>query len=383
MAGIYIHYPFCRQACHYCNFHFSVSAGQRGDFLESLLREIEWQKDFFAPDCESASHSLIETVYLGGGTPSLLPPTDLQRIFNALNQFFLIDEMAEITLEANPDDLHPHYLGELAQGPVNRLSIGIQSFQPADLAYMNRSHTAGQAMESLWLARQAGFENLSVDLIYGTPTLDDNAWKDHLQRVLDFGVPHLSAYALTVEEKTPLALFIRRGQAMPVDEESCVRQFDILMDVMDARGYQHYEISNFALPGGISRHNLSYWQQKPYLGLGPSAHSFRGNQRWWNVPNTSRYIAALRSGRLPQDSEMLGEADQLNEYLMTSLRTMWGCDTDVVERSWGRQRQTALLQAAKAHLAAGLLEHRNGKLLLTRHGKHLADRVASDLFQLS
>lgn len=383
MAGIYIHYPFCRQACHYCNFHFSVSAGQRGDFLESLLREIEWQKDFFAPDGESASHSFIETVYLGGGTPSLLSPTELQRIFNALNQFFLIHERAEITLEANPDDLHPHYLEELAQGPVNRLSIGIQSFQPADLAYMNRSHTAGQAMESLRLGRQAGFENLSVDLIYGTPTLDDNAWEDHLQRVLDFGVPHLSAYALTVEEKTPLALFIRRGQAMPVDEESCVRQFDILMDVMDAGGYQHYEISNFALPGGISRHNLSYWQQKPYLGLGPSAHSFRGNQRCWNVPNTSRYIAALRSGRLPQDSEMLGEADQLNEYLMTSLRTMWGCDTDVVKRSWGSQRQTALLQAAKAHLAAGLLEHRNGKLLLTRRGKHMADRVASDLFQLS
>ncbi len=350
--------------------------------MESLLREIEWRKDFFEPDCEPGLRRPIDTVYLGGGTPSLLSPDELQRIFNTLNKFFLIHEEAEITLEANPDDLHPETLRNLAQSPVNRLSIGIQSFQAADLVYMNRSHTARQAMDSLRFARQAGFEKLSVDLIYGTPTLDDNAWKDHLARVLDLGIPHISAYALTVEEKTPLALFIRRGKAMPVDEESCVRQFDILMDVMDERGYQHYEISNFAQPGCLSRHNLAYWQQKPYLGLGPSAHSFRGNQRWWNVPNTSRYSAAIRAGRLSQDSEVLGEADELNEYLMTSLRTMWGCDTATVERRWGSGRQRELLKAAKAHMAVGLLNQNGGKLVLTRRGKHMADRVASDLFQL-
>ncbi|MDR4987221.1 MAG: radical SAM family heme chaperone HemW [Bacteroidales bacterium] len=380
MAGIYIHIPYCRQACHYCNFHFSVSRKTRHVFLKALLREIELRKDFFDVSGKNKKASSVKTVYFGGGTPSILPPETLVQVVRKLEEFFMLDSVEEFTLEANPDDLSPGYLESLSQTPVDRLSIGIQSFHKADLNYMNRGHSPAQAMESIENAQKAGFENLSVDLIYGTPTLNDGTWVDNLNRVIAAGVPHVSAYALTVEPKTPLEFFIRKGRVQQVDEEQLAGQFRLLQHLMRERGYLHYEVSNFALPGHLSRHNLAYWQGIPYLGLGPSAHSYGKDQRSWNVANTSAYIASINNNVLPQSIEALTPEQKLNEYLMTSLRTMWGCDLDFVLTEWGGQRAEIILKQAEKFISRGLMHQRESVLFLTDEGKLFADGIAADLF---
>jgi oxygen-independent coproporphyrinogen III oxidase len=380
MAGIYIHIPFCRQACHYCNFHFSVSQRQKEGFLASLLKEIELRHDFFGKPKERGEKYRLDSVYLGGGTPSILSISELNRIFERLAVYFDFDPSAEITLEANPDDLTYEKLEALRQTPINRLSIGIQSFHAADLAYMNRVHSPGQAIQAIEDALKLGFENMTIDLIYGTPTMNDSQWRENLQRTIDFGIQHISAYALTVEPKTALDVFIRRGQAKPVEEEQSARQFEIMVEVLARHGYQHYEISNFALPEKFSRHNLSYWTGKPYLGLGPSAHSFRGTERSWNPPNTAKYIQSIQKGILPLESEQLTPAQQYDEYLMTSLRTMWGCDLNKVKEGWGEKKREELEKQTVRYVEQGLMFEVDHHLILTEKGRLFADRIASDLF---
>lgn len=381
MAGVYIHVPYCRQACSYCNFHFSVSWKTRKDFTEALCKEIELQHNFFEAFHGNLGKPGLKTVYFGGGTPSVLSVAELLKIYNKLDQYFCLDGVEEITLEANPDDLSYEYLLSLRQTPINRLSIGIQSFQSADLVYMNRVHSPAQAFQSIKNAHRAGFYNISADLIFGTPSLQTHQWSENLKYIIDAGIPHISAYALTVEEKTPLAFYIRKGRQAAVSDDSTARHFDLMLETMDVHGYLHYEISNFALPGHFSKHNLSYWQGLPYLGLGPSAHSFKNNQRFWNIANTAAYIESLNVGVLPQGGETLTEVQAFNEYVMTSLRTMWGCDLEAVAARWGIERVDAILKAARKFIDQGLLQKKDDHLLLTSRGKLFADGIAADLFE--
>lgn len=382
MAGIYIHIPFCRQACYYCNFHFSVSFRNMDAFQKALLKEITMRSAFFKDALHSEASEGIDTIYIGGGTPSVLGTSELSKIFEQLGSHFFLENTTEVTLEANPDDMTVEKLLSLRQGFVNRLSIGIQSFSHADLRFLNRIHSPGQAVESVKNARKAGFDQLTIDLIYGTPTLSDTTWKDHLARAVDLGVPHVSAYALTVEKKTVLDHMISKGKAPPVSDEQCARQFDILCGFMEKHGYLHYEISNFALPGHFSKHNLSYWTGVPYLGLGPSAHSYIQGKRFWNVANTSRYIACINQGSVPADGEILSPVQELNEYVMTSLRTMWGCDLQKVEENWGSHALKDLEKKASNYLQSGLMTEKMRHLVLTRKGKFLADGIAANLFTI-
>ncbi|HEX8279323.1 MAG TPA: radical SAM family heme chaperone HemW, partial [Segetibacter sp.] len=275
MAGIYIHIPFCRKACHYCNFHFSTSQELQKDFVEALIKEIELQKNYLKES--------ISTIYFGGGTPSLLPGADIQRIIGKLSNTFEIEQEVEITLEANPDDINTPKLKEWKSFGINRLSIGVQSFFEDDLRWMNRAHDAEQAIHCIYLAQQEGFNNLTIDLIYGTPTLSDDHWIKNIKKAIEANIPHLSCYALTVESKTALERLIAQNKLEDVDPDKQARHFEILTGIMEEEGYEHYEISNFARPGFRSKHNSSYWKGTPYLGLGPSAHSFNGNSRQWNI----------------------------------------------------------------------------------------------------
>jgi oxygen-independent coproporphyrinogen-3 oxidase len=391
MAGIYLHIPFCKQACHYCNFHFSTSLKQKDDMVNAILTELELRKDYLESEP-------IETIYLGGGTPSLLNPSDLNLIFDKIYTLFslippsssLIPRpsslippssllIPEITLEANPDDLTPLKINELKQTPVNRLSIGIQSFSEEDLRFFNRAHTAAESVACIENALAAGFENLTLDLIYGSPTTSDEQWERNLATVFKFGVPHLSCYCLTVEEKTALADFIRKGKALPVDEEKAARQFEIMVTHTLSAGYEHYEISNFAKPGWYSRHNTSYWQGKKYLGVGPAAHSFDGVSRQWNVANNAHYLRAIRTGVVPFEKEILTPEQRYNEYVMTSLRTIWGCNLETI-RQMGGQFEAHFSQIILPFLRNQTVEKAGDWFFLTRTGKLLADRIAMELF---
>nr|WP_294902743.1 radical SAM family heme chaperone HemW [uncultured Lacibacter sp.] len=375
MAGIYIHIPFCRQACNYCNFHFSTSLHYKNDFTEALLKEIVLQSQN-----NYLNGQTIETIYFGGGTPSLLEINELQRILQQLQHHFTISPTAEITLEANPDDVHDEKLTGWLQLGINRLSIGIQSLFEEDLQWMNRAHTAEEAKQVISKARAAGFESFTVDLIYGTPGLTDEKWLYNINWVLQQNIHHISCYALTVEEKTPLDKLIRLHKKEDVDAEQQSRQFVLLMDRLQEAGFEHYEISNFAKPGYRSKHNSSYWKGTHYLGLGPSAHSFNGNSRQWNVANNQQYIQALKEERIPFELETLTQEQQLNEYIMTSLRLMEGCDLDYVTTHFGHALSQQLMAAAQAFTVKGLLIISNDHLVLTKAGKLFADSIASDLF---
>jgi len=372
MAGIYIHIPFCKQACHYCNFHFSTSLKYKGDLLQALMQELELQRQYLPT-------TTLETVYLGGGTPSLLTGDELQRLFDTIGQWYDIAADAEITLEANPDDLTDAKIREFRTTPINRFSIGIQSFAEADLQFMNRAHNAQEALLCIQKVQDAGFENLTVDLIYGTPTLSDEQWQANMQQVIDFQIPHISCYALTVEEKTALAHFVKTGKVHPVDEEQAARQFEQLMQKMQANGYEHYEISNFAKPGRYARHNSNYWKGVPYLGIGPSAHSYNGQSRQWNVANNALYIKSLQKGKVPFEREELTPEQQYDEYVMTGLRTIWGVDLEKV-RSFGSRFERHFLKNIQHFILAGQAEGRGDTFYLTEKGKLLADGIAMELF---
>lgn len=373
MAGIYIHIPFCKQRCHYCNFHFSTSLHYKNEFLQALLKEMELQQHYLGTQP-------VETIYFGGGTPSLLSTEELLTITKALHTHWQVQPGAEITLEANPDDVTEERLAGWKQAGINRLSIGIQSLYDEELQWMNRAHTATEAKTVIEKARQAGFEHFSVDLIYGSPFLSDEQWTETLQWVLQQPINHLSCYALTVEPQTPLDKFIRTGQRTPVNSEQQSRQFLLLMDVLKQAGWEHYEISNFARPGHRSRHNSSYWQGKTYLGLGPSAHSFNGSSRQWNVAHNRQYIEALQKGELLFEKEVLTPVQQLNEYIMTSLRLQEGCSLQNIQERFGETAAQELQRNAFPFTDNGHLLIQEQHLILTREGKLFADGIAAALF---
>ncbi len=380
MAGVYIHIPFCRQACHYCNFHFSVSLGNKDAYLEALLSEMALRKRFFDGSGKGEVLPHLDTIYFGGGTPSLLSTRELMVVFDGLSQFFSWDGDSEITLEANPDDLTPKMLVGLAKTPINRLSIGIQSFHQADLHYMNRSHSAEQAICALDSALEAGFHNITVDLIYGTPTMDHAAWIQNLDMIVTRDIPHISAYALTLENKTPLDFYVRKGKMLPPEEEKMASQYESLIEYMEENGYAHYEVSNFARKGFQSRHNMSYWTGLPYLGLGASAHSHVSGMRCWNPSNTSKYIQTIKKGVLPLEEERLTPVQQLNEYIMVSLRTSMGCSLDHIGATWGAEKSERLRQAALVYLDRGWMQVKEDHLTLNGPSMFFADGIAAELF---
>jgi len=373
LAGIYLHIPFCKQACHYCNFHFSTSLKLKNDFLTALLKEIKLREDYLEQE-------QVHTVYFGGGTPSLLEERELATIFQSLRHHFLIHPDAEITLEANPDDISPVKAAAWKKAGVNRLSIGIQSFFNEDLSWMNRAHDAKQAAGCIRWAQEAGIDNISIDLIYGTPTLPDDKWEDNLRRAADMGIPHLSCYALTVEQGTALDFLIRKKKVSDVSNEDQARQFLMMTDILQSRGYEHYEISNLAFPGKRSRHNSAYWKGTKYIGLGPSAHSFNGRSRQWNIANNALYIQSLAKNDIPFEIEELTAQQQYNEYVMTSIRTMEGTDRRHVEQKFGKDFYALLGKSAAPMIQKKWLLETGHRLVLSREGKLFADRVAAELF---
>ncbi len=323
----------------------------------------------------------IETIYFGGGTPSLLSVDEIQLLIDIIQQNFNVIDTPEITLEANPDDLSEEKIRELSESPINRLSIGIQSFFEEDLKSMNRAHNASESKDCLSVTSRH-FDNITVDLIYGIPNMSIDKWRKNLQIVFDFGVNHISSYALTVEPKTALDSFIKNGKYPPLDEHLAAQHFDILVAETTKQGFVHYEISNFGKPNYFSKHNTSYWQGKSYLGVGPSAHSFDGKQRSWNVSNNAKYLKSIQNKILPREAEELSLDDQFNEYIMTGLRTIWGVSLDTVEREFGDEYKIHLLNEVEGYQNIGLLKIHKNIVLTTNKGKFLVDGIASELFMV-
>ncbi len=374
MAGIYLHIPFCRKACTYCNFHFSTSMKTKERVLASISKEIELQKGYL----EGAT---VSSIYFGGGTPSVLSTNEINDIIQQIKRFHKVKTDAEITLEANPDDLDQAYLKTLKQDTsINRLSIGIQSFAEADLRLMNRSHSAKQALSCLQNAKAIGFDNISIDLIYGTPGLSTNVWKENLNTIFELNIPHISCYALTVEENTALAYKISNNEIPELEDSHTEKHFNLLTAAMLQHGYEHYEISNFALPGMYAKHNTAYWKNRIYLGLGPSAHSFNNFSRQWNIANNVKYVKAIEGGKVPYTQEFLSETDRFNEAIMTGLRTMWGIDLAELGNKFDEKFRLHLQTEARLLIQKGHLEKKDGSLRITTEAKILADSVMSQLF---
>ena len=372
MAGLYIHIPFCKKACHYCNFHFSTSDKNRQAVLKSICLELEMR----AQELQSMP---VASIYFGGGTPSMLNDDELGAIFQVIEANYQVLPSAEITLEANPDDLSLKKITQLAVTPINRLSIGVQSFFEADLKLMNRAHTAKEALESLKIA-QTYFDNITIDLLYGMPEMSNVRWEENLQIAFDLKLNHLSCYALTVEPKTALAHFIKTAQYPPLNDAVAAQHFQTLVTATANAGFTHYEVCSFGKPGYFSKHNSSYWLGKPYLGVGPSAHSFDGKKRSWNVSNNKQYINTIAKNELPLTSELLTPENRFNEYIMTGLRTIWGVSLKRIEEEFGLGVQISLLNNAHGYLASKTLKIEDAHLKMTPKGQFLSDGIASDLF---
>ncbi|HUR11834.1 MAG TPA: radical SAM family heme chaperone HemW [Flavitalea sp.] len=372
MAGVYLHIPFCRKACHYCNFHFSTNLKTQNDFIKALLKEIQLRKDYLA-------NAMVSTIYFGGGTPSLLETDELHEIIQEVKRHFNTGNVTEITLEANPDDISDSKLSSWKSAGINRLSIGVQSFIEEDLKWMNRAHTAQQALDSIQRSRKFGFDNLTIDLIYGSPRLTDEAWKKNVEMAIALEIPHISCYALTVEPATTLHQLIAKKIVAPVIVDDQARQFMLLMEWMADAGFEQYEISNFSKPGFRSRHNSSYWDGSGYIGFGPSAHSFNGKERQWNVSNNALYIQAIEKGTIPSDMETLTSAQQLNEYIMTSLRRKEGLSLGYVHEHFNGESEK-IRKRSERYITEGKVSVEFDHLVLTREGKLFADGIAADLF---
>ncbi len=374
MAGIFIHIPFCRQACTYCNFHFSLSLKNKDAMIAAIIKEIGLTEKF-------SSAESIETIYIGGGTPSLLEPDDLENIFDALGKKFSIAGNAEITLEANPDDINKEMLSEWHELGINRLSVGIQSFNEEELKWMNRAHNAKESMACLKLIEEAGFENFSVDLIYGSPLQSDEDLKRNFKIIAERNIPHISCYAFTEEPGTAFAKLVKEKRSAPTDAQKQSEQFHLLLDMMNAAGYEQYEISNFCRPGHRSRHNSSYWQGKPYYGFGPAAHSFDGEKkRKWNISNNGLYIQSLGKNIIPCEEEVLTDIQRLNECIMTSLRTAEGLNLEFVKKNFGETHATRIENDAALFLQNGKMNRTGFFLILTKEGKFFADGIAAEVF---
>jgi oxygen-independent coproporphyrinogen-3 oxidase len=375
LSGIYIHIPFCKQACHYCDFHFSTSMQKKEAMVAALAREIELRKGEFEGE-------VVETIYFGGGTPSVLTSDEINGLIANVYKHFQVIENAEITLEANPDDLSDERIIALSESKVNRLSIGIQSFFEDDLQLMNRAHNAAEAKRCLETATRY-FDNISLDLIYGIPGMDNQKWKQNIETALSFGIPHISSYALTVEPKTALKKLIETGKIAQPKDEAASAHFEILVETLESNGFVHYELSNFAKPDYFSRNNSAYWLGKKYLGIGPSAHSYDGISRSWNIANNALYLKSIAQNELPSERETLSKTDRYNEYIMTGLRTIWGVSLERVESEFGKNYLDYLGEQNRKFLADGLLIIENNILKTTLKGKFLTDGIASDLFSLN
>ena len=375
MSGIYIHIPFCKQACHYCDFHFSTNLKKKDEMVLALAKEIEMRKNEF-------QDSIVETIYFGGGTPSILQIEDLKFLIDAVYKNYKVVENPEITVEANPDDLTETRIIELSKNKVNRLSIGIQSFFEDDLLLMNRAHNVEEAKKCLEIATHY-FDNISIDLIYGVPEMSNEKWLQNIETALSFGVPHISSYALTVEPKTALHSFIQKGIIPQPDDEVAQEHFHILVDKLSESGFIHYELSNFGKENYFSKNNSSYWLGKKYIGIGPSAHSYDGKNRGWNVSNNSLYIKSIQENKLPIEIETLTKTDRYNEYIMTGLRTIWGVSFERIEQEFGKTYLDYLNQQAAKFIEDHLLFVDDNILRTTKKGKFLSDGIASDLFLLN
>ncbi|HET8810924.1 MAG TPA: radical SAM family heme chaperone HemW [Flavobacteriaceae bacterium] len=370
---MYIHIPFCKQACHYCDFHFSTSLKRKGELVDAICKELVLRKNEIS--------ETVKTIYFGGGTPSLLTSSELNQIFKTIFENYSVSENAEITLEANPDDLSQEKIAELSNTKINRLSIGVQSFFEEDLQLMNRAHNAEEAVKSIQLAKK-NFDNISIDLIYGIPGMSNARWKKNLQIALELEVPHISAYALTVEPKTALAKFIKTGKIKPVDDEMAKQHFEILIETLEKAGFEHYEFSNFGKPGYFSQNNLAYWHGKKYVGIGPAAHSYDGKTRSWNISNNIKYIVTIQQNKLPNETEILSETDRYNEYVMTRLRLREGILIEEIATKFGDKKKRYLLEQAETYLKQDLLLLENGFLKITPNGKFLSDGIAAELFYI-
>lgn len=373
MAGIYLHVPFCRKACHYCDFHFSTTMKGKSEMLQAMGRELEKRKEYLRGE-------KVSTIYFGGGTPSLLTSDEINRLTDEITRWHELSDEVEFTLEANPDDLTKEKIQQLRGTSVNRLSIGIQSFRDADLQWMNRAHTASQSDYAVKLAQDAGFSNITIDLIYSIPGMTNETWKQNLQNAIDLDVDHISAYSLTVEPRTYFGHLEKKGLLKSFPQESSQDQFLLMNRILSENGFEHYEVSNFARPGCRSKHNTSYWEGKTYLGIGPSAHSFDGESRQWNVANNAIYVRSVQGNEAYLERELLDERSRLNEYIMTGLRTSHGINLDDITQKFGIDLMSINSESIQDLIRNGKMVHEDSVLKLTVHGYLLADRIASDFF---
>ena len=372
MAGIYIHIPFCKRRCIYCDFFSTTQSEKKSAYIHALCQELDMRKDYLEGED-------IETIYLGGGTPSQLTQKELEEIFSSLYNIYKVKENAEITLEANPDDLTPEYIHMLRTLPINRISMGIQTFQEETLKLLHRRHTAQQAIEAVKHCREAGFQNISIDLMYGLPGETLETWKEDLQQAIALHPEHISAYHLIYEEGTALWKLREQNQVEEADEDLSVTLFKTLIEELTHAGYEHYEISNFCLPGLHSRHNSSYWTGKKYLGCGPSAHSFNGTSRQWNVASLDKYIQSIQQGELDYEIEELDIYTRYNDFVITTIRTHWGMSLSHLRSIYGENLYQYCLRMAKPHLEQGVLEIKEDTLKLTKEGIFISDGIISDL----
>ena len=386
MSGIYIHIPFCKQACHYCDFHFSTSLKKKEEMVLALAKEIQLRKN-------ELGNEVVATIYFGGGTPSILSVEEIKFLIDEVYKNFDVLENPEITLEANPDDLSDDEIIKLSNTPINRLSIGIQSFFEDDLKLMNRAHNVEEAKRCLETASKY-FNNITIDLIYGIPNMSNERWLQNIETALSFGIPHISSYALTVEPKTALDKFIKKGLVKQPDDEVAQEHFHILVNRLQVEGFVHYELSNFGKPDYFSKNNSAYWLGKKYIGIGPSAHSYDGTNRSWNIANNTLYIKSIQENQLPSETETLTTVDRYNEYIMTGLRTIWGVSLERIEKEFGSKYLEYLNLQSQKFINEGLLEVVTSSdfenqnciekiLKTTQKGKFLSDGIASDLFLLN
>jgi putative oxygen-independent coproporphyrinogen III oxidase len=372
LAGIYVHIPFCKQSCSYCDFHFSTSLKHKSELIQALVKEIGQRKNQLTSE--------INTIYFGGGTPSLLEEDDLKLIIESLYKNYNVSSNIEFTLECNPDDLSQEKLNQLKEVGVNRLSIGVQSFDNNELQFFNRAHNSSEAEASIKRSQDTGFENITIDLIYGSPILTEKIWLENLHKVKEFNVPHLSAYSLTVEPKTAFDHQIKMGQTPMLNDENTIAQFKTLVQKTKEFGLTQYEVSNFGAVGFYSQHNSNYWKGEEYLGFGPSAHSYIGNKRIWNVSNNIKYIKALSEGEDYSEEEMIDEKTAYNEYILTRLRTIWGVDLEYISTKFSEEINVYFKQEIQSYLNSSYLHQINNKLTLTEEGILITDKITSDLF---
>lgn len=373
MAGIYLHIPYCKQACHYCDFHFSTNLKTKTELVQAICKEIEIQKDYLGTKS-------LESIYFGGGTPSMLSENELNQIFETIYKCFSPLPSAEITFEANPDDLTPQKLQEFKKTPINRLSIGIQTFNENTLSFLNRAHSKEEALNCIKNAQDIGFDKLNLDLIYGIQTMSLQDFEKDVTQLLSLNSQHISAYCLTIEEKTTFGKWLKKGKLENVNDQQAIEHYQLMIDLFTNKGFEQYEISNFAKNENYAKHNTNYWKGKKYLGIGPGAHSFDGKIRQYNISNNPKYITAISDNIIPFDSETLTQKDFVNEYIMTSLRTKWGTNLNEVGNLLGENFLLKQESLINDFLKKKLIHLENNTLFLTSEGKLLADHISSELF---